>query len=75
MPAIIRWPGMIPARRVISQMTITMDWTATILAAAGTQPANGFPLDGIDLLPVPYPRRSRSRADILLADWTAGRRS
>ena len=50
-PAIIRWPGMIPARRVTSQMAITMDWTATILAAAGTQPANGYPLDGIDLLP------------------------
>jgi len=50
-PAIIRWPDMIPARRVTSQMAITMDWTATILAAAGAQPANGYPLDGIDLLP------------------------
>jgi arylsulfatase A-like enzyme len=33
-------------------MAITMDWTATILAATGTTPAAGHPLDGIDLLPV-----------------------
>ena len=50
-PAIVRWPGMIPARGVTSQMAITMDWTATILAAARTQPAKDYPLDGIDLLP------------------------
>jgi arylsulfatase A-like enzyme len=51
-PAIVRWPGIIPVNQVTSQMAITMDWTATILAAANTQPANGYPLDGIDLLPV-----------------------
>jgi arylsulfatase A-like enzyme len=50
-PAIVRWPGVIPARRVTSQMAITMDWTATILAAANTQPAKDYALDGIDLLP------------------------
>ena len=51
-PAIVRWPGTIPANRVTSQTAITMDWTATILAVAGAQPANGYPLDGIDLLPI-----------------------
>jgi arylsulfatase A-like enzyme len=50
-PAIVRWPGVVPARRVTSQMAITMDWTATILAAANTQPAKDYALDGIDLLP------------------------
>ena len=29
-----------------------MDLTATILAAAETSAANGYPLDGIDLLPI-----------------------
>jgi len=29
-----------------------MDWTATILSAAKTDPAEGYPLDGIDLLPL-----------------------
>ena len=50
-PAIVRWPGVVPASRETSQMAITMDWTATILAAAHTQPAKDYPLDGIDLLP------------------------
>jgi arylsulfatase A-like enzyme len=29
-----------------------MDWMATILAAAGTKPADGYALDGVDLLPI-----------------------
>jgi arylsulfatase A-like enzyme len=51
-PAVVRWPGVTPANQVSRQMAITMDWTATILAATGTTPAAGHPLDGIDLLPV-----------------------
>ena len=51
-PAIVRWPGSIPANRLSRQMVITMDWTATILAAAETRPADAYPLDGIDLLPL-----------------------
>lgn len=50
-PAIVRWVGMAPAKRVTHQMAITMDWTATILAAAETSAADGYPLDGSDLLP------------------------
>lgn len=50
-PAIARWPSVIPANRVTHQMAISMDWTATILAAAETKPAEGYPLDGINLLP------------------------
>ena len=51
-PAIVRWPGVVPRNRVTHQMAISMDWTATILAAAGTSAAQGYPLDGNDLLPV-----------------------
>jgi arylsulfatase A-like enzyme len=50
-PAIIRWPAVVPMKRVTHQMAITMDWTATILAAAETKAAEGYPLDGINLLP------------------------
>lgn len=50
-PAIARWPGVIPANRVTHQPAISMDWTATILAASETKPAEGYPLDGINLLP------------------------
>ena len=49
-PAFIRWPGVIPSGSSTGQPIITMDWTATILAAAGAKPHPKFPLDGIDLL-------------------------
>jgi len=48
-PAIVRWPGVVPANRLTQQMAITMDWTATILAAAKADVPS---LDGIDLLPI-----------------------
>jgi arylsulfatase A-like enzyme len=51
-PAVVRWPGVVPANRVTPQMAITMDWTATILTAAETDAAARHSLDGIDLLPV-----------------------
>ncbi|MBC7866974.1 MAG: sulfatase-like hydrolase/transferase [Gloeobacteraceae cyanobacterium ES-bin-316] len=50
-PAFVRWPGKIlPA--VTNQVAVTMDWTATILAAAKVKPQKGFALDGLNLLPV-----------------------
>jgi len=51
-PAIVRWPGVVPAKRVAQQMAITMDWTATILAAGQTDATARNSLDGIDLLPM-----------------------
>ncbi len=51
-PAIVRWPGVVPGNRVTKQMAITMDWTATMLAAANRGADADRSLDGIDLLPV-----------------------
>ncbi|MBA3806070.1 MAG: sulfatase-like hydrolase/transferase, partial [Acidobacteria bacterium] len=51
-PAIARWTGVIPGGRSTEQVAITMDWTATILAATQTAHDPGYPLDGHDLLPV-----------------------
>ena len=48
-PAIARWPGTIPGGQVSDQVAVTMDWTATMLAAAGVSPAESYPLDGTDL--------------------------
>jgi arylsulfatase A-like enzyme len=50
-PAMARWTGTIPAGRTTSDAAITMDWTATLLAAAGVAPDARYPLDGVDLLP------------------------
>jgi arylsulfatase A-like enzyme len=51
-PAIVRWPGVIPAGRSTDQAAITMDWTATLMAAGGATADPAYPLDGEDLLPV-----------------------
>jgi arylsulfatase A-like enzyme len=51
-PAIVRWPGMVRPGAVTEQAAITMDWTATILAAAGVSADAAQPLDGESLLPV-----------------------
>jgi arylsulfatase A len=51
-PAILRWPGHIPAGRVSAQVGITMDLTASILAATRTPVPADARLEGIDLMPI-----------------------
>ena len=51
-PAIFRWPGRLPAGEVSLQVGVTMDLTASILAATGTPVPAGLALDGVDLLPI-----------------------
>jgi arylsulfatase A-like enzyme len=51
-PLLLRWPRMLPANRTSAQVAITMDLTATILAATGTALPANHPLDGINLLPI-----------------------
>ena len=51
-PCLLRWPQRLPAGRVSGQPAITMDLTATILAAAGVQIPADRRLDGIDLVPI-----------------------
>jgi arylsulfatase A-like enzyme len=51
-PAIVRWPGVIPGGRLTDQAAITMDWTATILAVTGTPVDPAFPLEGDNLMPI-----------------------
>ncbi len=49
-PWIAHWPAQIPAGTVSSQLCMTMDWSATMLALGGGQPHPDFPLDGVSLL-------------------------
>jgi arylsulfatase A-like enzyme len=51
-PLILRWPGELPAGTISGQVAITMDITASILAAAGARPPAGYRPDGIDILPI-----------------------
>ena len=49
-PWIAQWPALISPGRVTAQHCLTMDWTATLLDAAGVEAAPGHPLDGVSLL-------------------------
>ena len=51
-PLILRWPDALPAGQTSSQVAITMDLTASILAATNTRAPAGHRLDGINILPV-----------------------
>lgn len=51
-PLLMYWPAQLPAGRVSSQVALTMDVTASLLAAAGTPAAADYPLDGINLIPI-----------------------
>jgi len=51
-PWIAHWPAVIAPGGVSAQQCLTMDWSATMLDAAGVSPDAGHPLDGVSLLPV-----------------------
>ena len=51
-PYIVHWPAVIAAGGVSVQHCLTMDWSATLLDAAGVKPDPAHPLDGVSMLPV-----------------------
>jgi len=51
-PWIAHWPAVIPAGTRSAQPCMTMDWSATMLDAAGVPADPEYPLDGASMLPV-----------------------
>ena len=51
-PGLVRWPKHLPSGKTSDQAVITMDFSATILAATGSAPPEGRTLDGIDIVPI-----------------------
>jgi arylsulfatase A-like enzyme len=51
-PWIAHWPAVIAPGRVTAQHCLTMDWSATVLDAAGVAGAPTHPLDGVTMQPV-----------------------
>jgi arylsulfatase A len=49
-PLLLRWPARLAAGTVSSQVGITMDLTASIVAAAGAKPPESYRPEGIDLV-------------------------
>jgi len=51
-PWIARWPEVSPPGGVSTQQCMTMDWSATMLEAAGVAAHPDYPLDGVSLMRV-----------------------
>ena len=51
-PWIAHWPATVSPGGVSAQLCMTMDWSATMLDAAGAPADPAHPLDGVSLLPV-----------------------
>ncbi|MFO1217143.1 MAG: sulfatase-like hydrolase/transferase [Burkholderiaceae bacterium] len=51
-PYIAHWPAVVAPGGTSEQHCLTMDWSATMLDAAGVAPHADYPLDGVSLLPV-----------------------
>jgi len=51
-PGIFRWPGKIPAGRVLSEVATTMDLLPTLVKLAGGQPPADRVIDGKDIWPL-----------------------
>lgn len=60
-PALLRWPARLPANSTSKQVAITMDLTATILAAAGVTLPESYRAEGINLLPLLAERKTVER--------------
>ncbi len=60
-PLLMRWPGKLPRGVVSKQVGITMDLTASILAAADASLPATYKPDGINLIPPVQSRRVQDR--------------
>ncbi len=51
-PWIAHWPAVVKPAGTSAQHCMTMDWSATMLDAAGAAAHTDYPLDGVSMLPV-----------------------
>lgn len=64
-PFMARWPGHIPAGKIINQPIISLDLFPTTLAAAGAKPEKDLKLDGLNILPLMEGKSDKSVHPIL----------
>jgi arylsulfatase A-like enzyme len=67
-PAVVRWPGRIPAGRVAREPAQMIDLMPTLLAAAGAAPDPAWRVDGLDLLAA-WSGRSAPHVRTLFWEW------
>jgi arylsulfatase A-like enzyme len=73
-PAIFKWPGRIPAGKTSAQVGITMDLTATILAATNSTVPAEAKLEGMNLLPLLQDGAQRTERTLFWRVTTQARR-
>jgi arylsulfatase A-like enzyme len=66
-PAVMRWPGRLPAGGRSRQVMTVLDVFPTLAAAAGVRPRNRLPFDGKDLWPAITGQRVEPREDLFFA--------
>ncbi len=71
-PAIFRWPSVLPAGATSDQVGITMDVTATILAATATPVPPETRLEGRDLVPILSGKTAVVERTLYLAQYASG---
>jgi arylsulfatase A-like enzyme len=67
-PAVVRWPGQVPAGKVSSQVVHMTDVFPTFLAAAGTKPDPAWKVTGQDVLAV-WCGKAKSPVRTLFWEW------
>jgi arylsulfatase A-like enzyme len=73
-PAIVSWPGRIPAAKTSSQVGYIFDLTATILAATSSPVPPEARLEGMNLLPLLQPGAQRAERTLFFRITGAARR-
>ncbi len=66
-PAVLRWPGVIRAGTTCSQLISAQDLFPTFAAAAGIEPANQKPLDGVNCWPAIVQNKAMKRPPVIVA--------
>jgi arylsulfatase B len=66
-PAMMRWPGRLPAGEKRAQVMTVLDVFPTLAAAAGVTPRNKLPLDGRNMWPAILSDKVEKREDLFWA--------
>ncbi len=67
-PAVVRWPGKVPAGRETHEIVHNIDVLPTFLAAAGVKPEAAWKVDGADLLAV-WQGKAKTPERTLFWEW------
>ncbi len=66
-PAVFRWPGVISAGTKCNQLISAQDLFPSFAAAAGIEPANQKPLDGVNCWPAIIQNKAMKRPPVIVA--------